>query len=100
MEKIVTSPNLEMYELDLQEVNKFLSQCTRPNIKRQLEEYKRTLTNFYENEKRNLKKEDKESTTTTTTKTESVTSEVKADTTKPMTTITKYSFENGDKFVK
>ncbi len=46
----------EMYQGDLEELEKFISQSIRPNIKRQLEEYKRNLNNLLEEEKKKLEK--------------------------------------------
>lgn len=97
MEK--TNNTLEMYELDLQELNKFILNSTRPNLKRQLEEYKKTLTNLYEEEKKKINiqlQAEKQKETSATTSTEN--QRVVVD--QQFTSITKYAFENGDKYVK
>ncbi len=100
MEK--TNNSIEMYELDLQELNKFILHSTRPNLKRQLEEYKKTLTTLYEEEKKKINIQnasEKQKEVSATTSTENQPSKnVIGDL--AFTTITKYAFENGDKFVK
>jgi hypothetical protein len=93
-----TNSTLEMYELDLQELNNFISQSTRPNLKRQLEEYKKILTSQHEEEKKKLVTVKEESPSPATSENTTSTSEVKLNI--PLLPITKYAFENGDKFVK
>ncbi len=95
MEKI--SNSLETYQLDLEELNKLISQSTRPNVKRHLEEVKKNLTFLCEEEKKKLNTEKKEESTTT--KNESTSSTTK-QLDLQVAPITKYAFENGDKFVK
>ena len=40
------SPVIEMYQKDIDELNKLIDVALRPNIKRQLTEYKNNLTNL------------------------------------------------------
>ena len=51
------SPVIEMYQKDIEELEKLINIAVRPNIKRQLEEYKNNLSNL-------LKEENAESLTT------------------------------------
>ena len=94
MEK--TNNSIEMYELDIEELSKFILQSTRPNLKRQLEEYRKNLSYLYEEEKKKITSEKKQDGNSTNTKENQQNKKVDL----PFTSITKYAFENGDKFVK
>ena len=48
------SPAIEMYQKDIEELEKLINIATRPNIKRQLEEYKNNLSNLMKEEKKKL----------------------------------------------
>lgn len=89
MEKV--NPASEMYEKDLEELDNFISASQRPNIKRQLQEYRRTLTSLLESEKRRAQSEPEPATTPSTT----------TQSTVHFIPVTKYAFDgSGDKFVK
>ena len=64
------SPAIEMYQKDIEELEKLINIAIRPNIKRQLIEYKNNLTNLMNEEKKKLeaeqKKKEEESKSTTT----------------------------------
>ena len=49
-----SSPVLEMYKSDIEELDKLIGISQRPNIKRQLEEYKNNLSRLMEEEKKKL----------------------------------------------
>ncbi len=84
-----------MYEQDLAELNNFISQSTRPNVKRQLEEYRKNISALKEEEKKKLNVQmESENNKTNSTQTTSAKLET------PTVPITKYAFDNGDKFVK
>lgn len=51
-----TSPSLEMYRLDIEELTQLISTAKRPNIKRQLEEYKKNYESLLKEEESKLKK--------------------------------------------
>ena len=53
------SPAIEMYQKDIEELEKLINIATRPNIKRQLEEYKNNLSNLMKEEKKKLEAEKK-----------------------------------------
>lgn len=52
MDKV--NPTIEMYELDIEELDKFIETSKRPNLKRQLEEYKKNLISTLNTEKKRL----------------------------------------------
>jgi hypothetical protein len=83
---------IEMYTLDIAELDNFISISTRPNIKRQLEEYKKNLVIQLENEKKKLEKEKLEKENNQTSK--------QTESKKEYVPITKYALDSGDKFVK
>jgi hypothetical protein len=91
---IVQNPTIEMFELDLQELDKFIKETTRPNIKRQFEEYRKNISSLLNEEKRKFEKtkivdQEKSSTAQEVTKS-------KID----FISVTKYALDSGDKFVK
>ena len=53
------SPAIEMYQKDIEELEKLINIAIRPNIKRQLIEYKNNLTNLMNEEKKKLEAEQK-----------------------------------------
>jgi hypothetical protein len=90
----VINPTIEMFELDLQELDKFIKDTTRPNLKRQFEEYRKNILSLLNEEKRKLEKakivdQEKSSTVQEVTKS-------KID----FISVTKYALDSGDKFVK
>lgn len=81
------------YQLDIEELTKFIEQSTRPNIKRQLEENRKNLIILLEEEKRKAEKASQ------TEKQNQIINEKKAD--QPsFVSISKYALDSGDKFVK
>lgn len=66
MEKSTLNNTLEMYQLDLEELNKFINSSLRPNVKRQLEEHKKLISFQLESEKKKLEKIQNTDTTSTT----------------------------------
>ena len=46
------SPSIEMYEKDIEELEKLINIALRPNIKRQLSEYKNNLSNLLKEEQK------------------------------------------------
>ena len=50
------SPAIEMYQKDIEELEKLINIALRPNIKRKLEEYKNNLSNLLKEEKKKKKK--------------------------------------------
>ncbi len=94
---MATNSSLEMYELDLVELNKFIESSTRPNLKRHLETHRTYLLSLFEEEKKKLAKINGEENKGTSINSET-SSNTKVD--MQMTTITKYLFENTDKFAK
>ena len=101
-----SSPVIEMYEKDIEELNKLIEEALRPNVKRQLTEYKNNLTNLMNEEKKKneaeKKKKEEESKkekneTNTEKKTEIDPSKLNAT----FTTISKYAFDtSNDKYIK
>ena len=49
------SPAIEMYQKDIEELEKLIDVALRPNIKRQLTEYKNNLSNLMNEEKKKKK---------------------------------------------
>lgn len=52
-----SSSNIEMFKLDLEDLTNLIGQSKRPNIKRQLEEYKRNLEFLLKEEEKKAEKE-------------------------------------------
>ena len=102
------SPAIEMYQKDIEELEKLIEVALRPNIKRQLTEYKNNLSNLMNEEKKKIeadkkkkeeesKKEKKESTTTDKNESQIDASKLNAT----FTTISKYAFDtSNNKFIK
>ena len=105
------SPAIEMYQKDIEELEKLINIAIRPNIKRQLIEYKNNLSNSMKDEKKKLeteqkKKEEELKTTKDESKTEKEKSSSEIDPAKLstsllFTTISKYALDtSNEKFVK
>ena len=101
------SPAIEMYQKDIEELEKLIEVALRPNIKRQLTEYKNNLSNLMNEEKKKIetekkKKEEeskKEKKESTTDKKESEIDASKLNAT--FTTISKYAFDtSNNKYIK
>jgi len=101
------SPVIDMYQKDIEELEKLIEVALRPNIKRQLTEYKNNLSNLMNEEKKKIeadkkKKEEeskKEKKETTTDKKESEIDASKLNAT--FTTVSKYAFDtSNNKFIK
>jgi hypothetical protein len=91
MEKLTTNTAVEMYTLDLAEVEKVLGGVTRPNLKRHLEEYRRNITLLIDEEKKKELLAEKNKSESSTSNTDSTISFV---------TVSKYALDNSEKFVK
>ncbi len=87
------SPIVEL-EKDLAELDKFIEQATRTTIKRNLENQRKTIVGLLENEKKiaDTKKQDAEKSESTTISS--------SDEKYNYTSISKYAFENTEKFAK
>ena len=99
------SPVIEMYEKDIEELNKLIDVALRPNIKRQLTEYKNNLSNLMNEEKKKneaeKKKKEEESKKEKTEKSEQKTEIDPSKINATFTTISKYAFDtSNDKFIK
>ena len=103
------SPAIEMYQKDIEELEKLINIAIRPNIKRQLIEYKNNLSNLMNEEKKKLeaekkKEETKSEKSDSTNDKEKSTSEVdpsKLSTSLLFTTISKYAFDtSNEKYIK
>ena len=101
------SPAIEMYQKDIEELEKLIGISTRPNIKRQLIEYKNNLSNLMNEEKKKIdaehkkkeeeKKSEKIESTTENKATEIDASKLNAS----FTTVSKYAFDtSNNKFIK
>ena len=93
MEQTITNTSVDMFSMDLAELDKFISQSTRPNLKRQFEQYRQNIVFSLEDEKRKIEKSKQsvnEQTTTETIKELSIVYQ----------TVSKYALDSGDKFVK
>lgn len=55
----MSSPAIDMYQKDIEELEKLIKIAERPNIKRQLEEYKNNLSHLMSEEKKKLEVEKK-----------------------------------------
>ena len=104
------SPAIEMYQKDIEELEKLINIATRPNIKRQLIEYKNNLSNLMNEEKKKLdaeqkkKEEDKSIKSDSTTDKEKESSDIdpsKLSSSLSFTTISKYAFDtSNEKYIK
>ena len=93
MEQISSNPSVEMFTLDLEELDKFISQSTRPNLKRQFEQYRNTIALSLAEEKKKLEKASQSQ------QENSSVAEV-SNSTLNFITVSKYALDSGDKFVK
>ena len=105
----MSSPAIEMYQKDIEELEKLIGIAIRPNIKRQLIEYKNNLSNLMKEEnkkleeekKKNKEEEKKENTDSTKDKTSSEIDPSKIATSLLFTSISKYAFDtSNEKFIK
>jgi len=104
------SPAIEMYEKDIEDLEKLINIAMRPNIKRQLIEYKNNLSNLMNEEKKKIeasqKKKEEESKTEKKeeTKEKEKSSEIdptQLSTSLIFTSINKYAFDtSNEKFIK
>lgn len=90
-------PTLEMYKLDLAELENIIKGTTRPNLKRQFEQYRLTLVQTQKEEERKI---EKESHKPKTEQTEETVVPVVKTVQIEASTITKYAFDSGEKFAK
>ena len=83
------SRSIDMYTLDIEELNKFIKSSTRPNLKRQLEQIKINLEGLLVEEKRKVENSQKKEI-------------IQPESTpqKNFVTVSKYALDSGDKFVK
>ncbi len=105
----MSSPAIDMYQKDIEELEKLIKLSERPNIKRQLEEYKNNLSHLMLEEKKKLeveknKKENETKKSDSSTGTEKTTSEIdpsKLSSSLSFTTISKYAFDtSNEKYIK
>ena len=99
------SPVIEMYQKDIEELEKLINIALRPNIKRQLEEYKNNLSNLLKEEKKKIELENKKAEESKKDKKEeNKEKNTEIDESKlnaSFTTISKYAFDtSNNKFVK
>ena len=101
------SPAIEMYQKDIEELEKLIGIATRPNIKRQLIEYKNNLSNLMNEEKKKIdaehkKKEEEKKSEKTESTTENKATEIDASKLNAsFTTVSKYAFDtSNNKFIK
>ena len=101
------SPAIEMYQKDIEELEKLIGISTRPNIKRQLIEYKNNLSNLMNEEKKKIdsenkkKEEEKKSEKTESTKENKATEIDASKLNASFTTVSKYAFDtSNNKFIK
>ena len=107
----MSSPAIEMYQKDIEELEKLINISIRPNIKRQLIEYKNNLSNLMNEEKKKVEAEQKkkevesksQKSESTTDKDKSTTEidPAKLSTSLLFTSISKYAFDtSNEKFIK
>jgi hypothetical protein len=96
MEQISNSNSIEMYTLDLEELDRLIKQTTRPNLKRQFEQYKINLESLLAEEKR--KKENLQNKQNQNEANSNLTNNSNSNTN--FVTVSKYALDSGDKFVK
>ena len=100
------SPAIEMYEKDIEELEKLINIALRPNIKRQLSEYKNNLSNLLKEEQKKIESDKKKAEQTQKDKPEEnkdkSPSEIdQAKLNAQFTTISKYAFDtSNNKFIK
>ena len=105
----MSSPAIEMYQKDIEDLEKLINIAVRPNVKRQLIEYKNNLSNLMKEENKKIeaekKKKEEDSKTqksdSTNEKDKPPASEVDLSTSLLFTTISKYAFDtSNEKFIK
>ena len=106
----MSSPAIEMYQKDIEELEKLINIAIRPNVKRQLIEYKNNLSNLMNEEKKKVeaeqkkKEEESKSQKTESTEEKGKSSEIdpaKLSTSLVFTSISKYAFDtSNEKFIK
>ena len=103
------SPVIDMYQKDIEELEKLINVALRPNIKRQLEEYKNNLSNLLKEEKKKIdlekKKEEDSKKEKKEENKEKASSEIDQaklnELNAQFTTISKYAFDtSNNKFIK
>ena len=105
------SPAIEMYQKDIEELEKLINISLRPNIKRQLEEYKNNLSNLMKEENKKIEEEKKkkesekaEEKDSSNKEKENSSSEInpaKLSSSLLFTSISKYAFDtSNEKFIK
>ena len=106
------SSSIEMYQLDIEELTKFIEQAKRPNIRRHFEELRKNMTILLDQEKKNIEKtlrksaeENKPTSDQSTEAKENVNPATEQNKTfnesLNFVTISKYSLDtSSDKFVK
>ncbi len=103
------SPAVEMYKKDIEELEKLINIAIRPNIKRQLIEYKNNLNNLMNEEKKKFesekkKKEEESKNQKPEDKKEEKTNNSQIDESKlnmQFTSISKYAFDtSNNKYIK
>jgi hypothetical protein len=97
MEQITNTNSIEMYTLDIEELNNLIKQTTRANLKRQFEQYKLNLESLLAEEKRkieNIQKKQIQVDSSSTAANNTLTN------TTNFVTVSKYALDSGDKFVK
>ena len=108
----MSSPAIEMYQKDIEELEKLINIAVRPNIKRQLIEYKNNLSNLLKEENKKLEAEKKKKEESKSEKSDSTNDKDKSSPTSEVdpatlstsllfTTISKYAFDtSNEKYIK
>ncbi len=108
----MSSPAIEMYQKDIEELEKLINIAVRPNIKRQLIEYKNNLSNLMKEENKKLEAEKKKKEESKSEKSDSTNDKDKSSPTSEVdpatlstsllfTTISKYAFDtSNEKYIK
>ncbi len=97
---------IEMYQKDIEELEKLINIALRPNIKRQLEEYKNNLSNLLKEEKKKIEADKKKAEESQKDKKEENKEKTNSDIDQEklnasFTTISKYAFDtSNNKFIK
>ena len=107
MESQPVSPAIEMYQKDIEELDKLIGIANRPNIKRQLTEYKNNLSHLLSEEKRKIEAEKKKKEEESKNEKKEENTEKKGSDIDPsklnatFTTISKYAFDtSNNKYIK
>ena len=107
----MSSPAIEMYQKDIEELEKLINIAVRPNIKRQLIEYKNNLSNLLKEENKKLEAEKKKKEESKSEKSDSTNDKDKSSPTSEVdpatlstsllfTTISKYAFDTSNEKYK